>query len=147
MENIEEILFKAPIPRQGILLIGDFRDNTRYYLKGFQPNINNLIKDRFNPSLILVTELKQNKITAISNIVFRVANSKFNYITNCPIAFATTIECNLQQVFSSMLFTLTHHIFIRHHNLPEHILDYDDIDNILLVLRSVISSTNSESGA
>ena len=31
--------------------------------------------------------------TAISNIIFRVANSKFNYITNCPIAFATTIEC------------------------------------------------------
>lgn len=58
VENIEEILFKAPIPRQGILLIGDFRDNTRYYLKGFQPNINNLIKDRFNPSLILVTKLK-----------------------------------------------------------------------------------------
>ena len=24
MENIEEIQFKAPIPRQGILLIGDF---------------------------------------------------------------------------------------------------------------------------
>lgn len=32
-------------------------------------------------------------LTAISNIIFRVANSKFNYITNCPIAFATTIEC------------------------------------------------------
>ena len=58
MENIEEIQFKAPIPRQGILLIGDFRDNLINYLKGFQPNINNLIKDRFNPSLILVTELK-----------------------------------------------------------------------------------------
>ena len=43
-----------------------------YHLKVFQPNINN---------------------TAISNIIFRVANSKFNYITNCPIAFATTIEC------------------------------------------------------
>lgn len=39
MENIEEILFKAPIPRQGILLIGDFRDNLINYLKGFQPNI------------------------------------------------------------------------------------------------------------
>ena len=37
MENIEEIQFKAPIPRQGILLIGDFRDNSKYYLKGFQP--------------------------------------------------------------------------------------------------------------
>lgn len=45
--------------------------------------------------------------TAISNIVFRVANSKFNYITNCPIAFATTIECNLQQGFNSQLFIVT----------------------------------------
>ena len=86
--SFEEILFKAPIPRQGILLIGDFTDNSKYYLKGFQPNINNN--------------------TAISNIIFRVANSKFNYITNCPIAFATTIGCYLQQAFSSMLFTLTH---------------------------------------
>lgn len=51
-----------------------------------------------------------NNNTAISNIVCRVANSTFNYNTNCPIAFATTIECNLQQVFSSMLFTLTHYI-------------------------------------
>lgn len=42
----------------------------------------------------------------------------------------------------------TDHIqFIRHHNLPEHILDYDDIDNVLLVLRSVIRLLNSESGA
>lgn len=73
VENIEEIQFKAPIPRQGILLIGDFRDDINYHLKVFQPNINNN--------------------TAISNIIFRVANSKFNYITNCPIAFATTIEC------------------------------------------------------
>lgn len=70
--NCEEILFKAPIPRQGILLIGDFRDDINYHLKVFQPNINN---------------------TAINNIIFRIANSKFNYITNCPIAFATTIEC------------------------------------------------------
>lgn len=28
-------------------------------------------------------------------------------------------------------------------NLPEHLLDYDDIDNILLVLRRVIGLTNS----
>ena len=41
VENIEEIQFKAPIPRQGILLIGDFRDNSKYYLKGFQPIKNN----------------------------------------------------------------------------------------------------------
>lgn len=38
---IEEIQFKAPIPHQGILLIGDFRDNSKYYLKGFQPIKNN----------------------------------------------------------------------------------------------------------
>ena len=38
-------------------------------------------------------------------------------------------------------------MFIRHHNLPEHMLDYDDIDNVLLVLRSVISLLNSESDA
>ena len=86
--SFDDILFKAPIPRQGNHLIGDFRDDINYHLKVFQPNINNLIKDRFNPSLIVVTDL-----TAISNIIFRVANSKFNYITNCPIAFATTIEC------------------------------------------------------
>ena len=35
VENIEEILFKAPIPRQGILLIGDFM---QYNAKEFQPN-------------------------------------------------------------------------------------------------------------
>lgn len=39
------------------------------------------------------------------------------------------------------------YMFIRHHNLPEHLLDYDDIDNILLVLRRVIGLTNSISGA
>ena len=58
VENIDDVLFKALIPRQGNHLIRDFRDNLINYLKGFQPNINNLIKDRFNPSLILVTELK-----------------------------------------------------------------------------------------
>ena len=39
------------------------------------------------------------------------------------------------------------YLFIRHHNLPEHLLDYDDIDNILLVLRRVIGLTNSISDA
>lgn len=65
VENIEEILFKAPIPRQGILLIGDFRYNTQYYLKGFQPDKNNY---------------NNNNNTAISNIVFRVANSKLTIL-------------------------------------------------------------------
>ena len=35
--------------------------------------------------------------------------------------------------------------FIRHYNLPEHLLDYNDIDNILRVLGSVICYNNTES--
>lgn len=38
---------------------------------------------------------------------------------------------------------IDHYMFIRHHNLPEHWLNYDDIDNILLVLRRVIRLNNN----
>ena len=85
--------------------------------------------------------------TAISNIIFRVANSKFNYIINCPIAFATTIECIPATDVQFNALHIDPYLFIRHHNLPEHMLNYDDIDNALLVLRSVISLLNSGSGA
>ena len=81
-------------------------------------------------------------------MVCRVANSTLNHITNCPIAFATTIECiPATDVQFNALHTDLIYMFIRHHNLPEHMLDYDDIDNALLVLRSVISLLNSESDA
>ena len=68
-------------------------------------------------------------LTAISNIIFRVANSKFNYITNCPIAFATTIECFLATgVQFNALHIDPYYKFIRHYSLPEHLLNYNDID-------------------
>ena len=80
-------------------------------------------------------------------MVCRVANSTLDHITNCPIAFATTIECipATDVQFNALRTDLLQ--FIRHHNLPEHMLDYNDIDNVLLVLRSVISLINSGSGA
>ena len=92
VENIEEIQFKAPIPRQGILLIGDFMQ-----CSALQRDFNLTI---FNN-------------TAISNTVCRVANSTLDYITNCLIVFATTIKCNLQRVLSTFLFRMSRHILSR----------------------------------
>lgn len=85
---MKKFCLKAPIPRQGILLIGDFRDDINYHLKVFQPNINNTA---INNIIFRIANSKYNN--AISNMVCRVANSTLDRITNCPIAFATTIEC------------------------------------------------------
>ena len=71
-------------------------------------------------------------------IVCRVANSTFNYVTNCLIVFATTIKCTPATDVQFNALHIDHYMFIHHHNLPEHLLNYVDIDNILLVLRSVI---------
>ena len=76
-------------------------------------------------------------------IVCRVANSTLNYITNCLIVFATTIKCTPATDVQFNALHIDHYMFIRHHNLPEHLLNYDDIDNILLVLRRVIGLNNN----
>ena len=53
VENIEEIQFKAPIPRQGILLIGGFM---QYNAKGFQPN-NNYRDNNYNNNDTIIESL------------------------------------------------------------------------------------------
>ena len=56
--NFDDILFKAPIPRQGNHLIGDFRDDINYHLKVFQPNIKNLIREQIQPDTYSRDRLK-----------------------------------------------------------------------------------------